>query len=559
MIISSCQSDTSDLYGIQKVATSNEGMVVSPHPLATKAGVQILEQGGNAFDAIVAVEFAKAVVYPRAGNIGGGGFMISRHANGDIHVLDYREKAPAKAHRDMYLDQNGNVIPDLSIKGHLAAGVPGSVDGLLEILDSLGSGMPLSQILEPAFFLAENGYRLTPRGASGLKQNQAVFKSLHPKFSPFLKDLWEPGQVFKQIELAGTLKRIMEDGRAGFYEGLTAQLIVTEMNRLNGIMSLEDLKNYHSVWREPIRMEYDDYSIISMPPPSSGGIALVQLMDILEPMDLSQSGFHSVETLHAMIEAERRVYADRASHLGDPDFVDVPMETLIDIEYLNERMSDFNPDYATRSDSVHSGNLLVPVESDETTHTCVVDDEGNTVSITSTLNSSFGSKAYVTGAGFLLNNEMDDFSVKPGVPNQFGLLGNEYNAIEPGKRMLSSMTPTIVERDGEFFMTLGTPGGGKIITTVFQVLMNVIEFGMPLDSAVFAPRFHHQWYPDTVFLERGKFQKETIAELENMGHRFDELTYFGYIKAVMRLPDGTLMGVGDNRSEDHAEGIAEDK
>ena len=540
----------------EKNEVATQGMVVSPNSLASEIGIEILQKGGNAVDAAVAVQFALAVVFPRAGNIGGGGFMVIRLKDGQTATLDYREKAPAAAFNDMYLDSLGNVIEGLSRSGQLAAGVPGTVDGLLTALERHGKIKNLATILNPAIELAERGFQLSQAEVDRLNKFQDDFRKYNSDDNPFLKNtVWIKGEPLIQKNLAATLKRIRKKGRDGFYKGVTAEMIVSEMQRGNGIISLEDLANYHSSWREPITTNYKDLKIISMPPPSSGGIALTQLFELIEPYPMAEWGFQSVQTTHLMVEAERRVYADRARHLGDMDFYKVPIDSLMDAEYLSERMADFDPATATLSDSIYAGNFGPLKESFETTHTSIIDAEGNAVSLTTTLNSNFGCKVLVHEAGFFLNNEMDDFSAKPGVPNQFGLIGAEANAIQPGKRMLSSMTPTIVERDGEAFMVLGAPGGSTIITAVFQVLVNVAEFGMDLQEAVNAPRFHHQWLPNHIRVEEGAVAPEVRKELEAMGHTFAPVKYMAVVKAVQRLPDGQLQGVGDPRNpDDDAEG-----
>ncbi len=537
-------------YKAHKTATSDTAMVVSPHPLSTEVGLAILKSGGNAVDATVATHFAMAVVMPRAGNIGGGGFFVYRSSKGEIASLDYREKAPVAASRDMYLDEQEAVIEGLSTKGHLAVGVPGTVAGLLEAHRQYGS-LPLADLLQPVIRLAREGFEISKSEADRLNTYQEAFAQYNSEDSPFIRPQpWKPGDRLKQLNLAKTLERIRDQGRDGFYKGETAALIAKEMERGGGLITLEDLAAYQPQWRTPITTEYDNYRIISMPPPSSGGIALTQLLQLVEPYPLHEYGFHSIEAVHLMAEAERRVYADRAAHLGDSDFYEVPRDRLLDSLYLSNRMADFSATAATESDSILAGDFLLLPESYETTHTSIVDDAGNAVSLTTTLNSNYGSKVLVHGAGFFLNNEMDDFSVKPGVPNQFGLIGAEANAIQPGKRMLSSMTPTIVEKDGELFMVLGAPGGSTIITAVFQTLINVIEFNMPLADAVSAGRFHHQWLPDMITIEKDAFPPSTRAGLENMGHEFREIDRMAVIKAIQILEDGSLQGAADFRNPD---------
>ena len=523
--------------------------VVSPHPLASEIGIEILRKGGNAVDAAVAVQFALAVVYPRAGNIGGGGFMVIRDQDGSTTSLDYREKAPQSAHRNLYLDSLENVIKGLSTEGVLAAGVPGTVAGLLDAHQKHGKLKDVAALIEPAILLAKNGFNISEAEAKRLNRFQDAFRKHNNTPNPFIKDTFIIGDLLVQKELAHTLNLIKEKGKAGFYEGVVADAIVAEMKNNNGIISKSDLQKYETQWRTPISVDYKNYRIFSMPPPSSGGLALGQLLKIVEGFPISDYGFHSQEAIHLMVEAERRVYADRATYLGDPDFYTVPVDSLLSSDYLTESMSTYTPEQASVSDSIDTGSLLIK-ESFETTHTSIVDSDGNAVSVTTTLNSNYGCKVWVDGAGFFLNNEMDDFSVKPGVPNQFGLVGAEANAIQAEKRMLSSMTPTIIEKDGELFMVLGAPGGSTIITAVFQVFLNVAEFGMPLDKAVTAPRFHHQWLPDEIIIEKGGIPESTQQQLLDMGHNIRAIERMAVIKAIQRLPDGSLHGAGDFRNPD---------
>lgn len=543
------------VYDTDKELEANEVMVVSAHPLASDVGTAILKQGGNAVDATIAVQFALAVVYPRAGNLGGGGFMVIRNADGSTDALDYREKAPAAANRDMYLDSLGNVVKGLSTAGHLAAGVPGTVDGMWQAHQKYGS-LDWNAIIQPAITLAKNGFQLSETEAkrfNGYKENFEKYSTRPSVFTS--QDSFEIGYNFVQTQLAETLERIKKQGRDGFYSGKTAVLVVEEMQRGGGIISNEDLQNYQAAWRTPIEANYKDYKIISMPPPSSGGVALVQMLKMIEDYPLSDYGFHSEQAVHLMSEVERRAYADRAKHLGDADYYDVPLEMLLDSEYLDERMADYHELLPTPSDSIEAGDFEVAMESFETTHTSVVDAAGNAVSVTTTLNGNFGCKVVVSGAGFFLNNEMDDFSAKPGVPNMFGLVGGEANAIEPGKRMLSSMTPTIVEKDGEWFMVVGAPGGSTIITAVFQTIVNVIEFDMPLYEAVQAGRFHHQWKPDEIWIEGANFPEATQTALANNGYKFRDRKRMAVIKAIQRLENGKIVGVADTRNpDDDAEG-----
>ena len=533
---------------------ADSAMVVSAHPLASQVGVDILRQGGNAVDAAIGVQFALAVVFPVAGNIGGGGFMVIREAEGHTDCLDYREKAPLAAGRDMYLDDEGNVIEDLSTRGHLAAGVPGSVDGMFRAHEKYGS-LPMEQLIQPAIDLAANGFVLTEKEADNLNGNQENFTQYNPVPPDFLLNEagWQAGDTIVMADLAQTLTLIRDQGRDGFYAGETADKIVAEIERGNGIITLEDLQAYEAKFRQPIVAQYDSFRIISMPPPSSGGIALAQLLNSVEPYPVAEMGHNTAPTVHLMTEAERRVYADRATHLGDPDFYPVPQAKLLEKAYSTARMKSFLTDEATPSAAVSAGSPA-PVESSETTHFSVVDAQGNAVSVTTTLNGGYGSKVVVAGAGFLLNNEMDDFSIKPGFPNMFGLVGGEANAIAPEKRMLSSMTPTIVEKNGDLYMVVGTPGGSTIITSVFQTILNVVEHGMGMQAAVTAKRFHHQWRPDTIFTEDEALTPEVTQELEAMGHTVLARGNIGRVDAILVLPGGNLEGGADPRGDDTAVG-----
>ncbi|MEM1135913.1 MAG: gamma-glutamyltransferase [Bacteroidota bacterium] len=538
------QAVIEETLSIKGVIAEN-GMVVTAHPLASQVGLDILKQGGNAFDAAIAVQYALAVVLPKAGNIGGGGFMIYRTAGGETGALDFREKAPGRANKDMYLDGEGNPINDLSKIGHLAAGVPGTVAGMDEAYKKFGK-LPFERLIQPAIDLAANGFELTAYEASLLSRFKEQFTKTNTHDLYLVRETpFAEGDSIFHKDLAKTLERVRDEGKDGFYKGETAALIEKEMQKGGGIISKEDLANYEASWRAPIEVTYKEkYKLISMPPSSSGGVALAQLMLGSEKFDFKSMGLNSAKSLHVMTELQRRVYADRATHLGDMDFYDVPIEMLLDENYLAERYSTISLDTATPSEEIKAGEVAA-IESFETTHFSIVDKEGNAVSITTTLNSYFGCKVMVEGAGFFLNNEMDDFSVKPGVPNQFGLVGAEANAIQPGKRMLSSMTPTIVEEDGKLLMVVGTPGGSTIITNVYQVIMNVLAHGLTMQEAVNAKKMHSQWMPNRIIIEQG-VDSLTLDTLKMMGHEIREIEQIGRMEAILVNEDGTLEGAADN-------------
>lgn len=535
---------------------SNEyknGAVVTAHHLASQVGVDILKKGGNAVDAAIAVKFALAVVYPNAGNLGGGGFMVYRSNMGEVSSLDFREKAPAKAYRDMYLDKDGNPITDLSLYGQLAAGVPGAVAGMDEAFKKYGT-LSWKELVQPAIELAEKGFAITEMQAREFNNYKERFIKHNSNGAAIIKaDEWKEGDIFVQQELAQTLIHIAQQGRDGFYKGKTADYIVAEMKRGNGIISHKDLEDYQAIWRKPIVGEYKGHKIISMPPPSSGGVALLALLQSVEKYPLSQWGFQSDSTVRAMVEAERRVYADRATHLGDPDFYTVPVEQLTSAAYNRSRMAGVSLSQATDSETIKAG-VFPGYESEETTHYSIVDKDGNAVSLTTTINGSYGSLVWVDGAGFLLNNEMDDFSVKPGTPNMYGLLGGKANSVEPGKRMLSAMTPTIVEKDGKLKMVVGTPGGSTIITSVFQTILNVLEFGMTAQESVSAPRFHHQWKPDRIDVEAKAISEDIRQSLEKDGYKIHKRGNIGRVENIIVLPNGKLQTGADHRGDDTAMG-----
>lgn len=550
-IFSACSSNYSDS---NQLVEAKNGMVASAHPLASEVGAKILKQGGNAFDAAIAVQYALAVVYPRAGNIAGGGFAVYRKVNGEKGSLDFREKAPISASRDMYLDDNQNVINNLSSFGVLSVGVPGSVDGMFELHKKLGS-LPFELLIQPAIDLAEKGFLLTMREAEKLNDYQKDFLLANDSSTYFFRlNKWKEGDIIFLPELAKTLKLIRDSGRDGFYKGSVAEFMLEEIKKQNGIITQADLDKYQSVWRNPVEGFYKEYKIISMPPPSSGGIALLQLLKGSEYVDFRKLGHNSAESIHLMTELERRVYADRATYLGDPDFFNVPVAKLLDNNYLKDRFSDIRKDSKTNSEQIKEG-IVDLIESIETTHFSVVDKDLNAIAITTTLNGNFGSKVFVEKAGFFLNNEMDDFSVKPGIPNQFGLVGAEANAIAPEKRMLSSMTPTILEKDGKLFMVVGSPGGATIITAVYQTILNVVEHQMNMQEAVNASKTHHQWLPDLILYEENKLDSQVIHKLKKLGHRLEARSAIGKMDAVLILPNGKMQGGADPRGDDKAVGV----
>ncbi len=531
---------------------TDSAMVVTAHPLATQVGVDILRLGGNAVDAAVAVHWALAVVAPWAGNIGGGGLMVIRNADGGIHTLDFRETAPRAAHPNMFIGKAGETDPKLSLHGHMAVGVPGSVAGLFAAHDSLGR-LPMAVLIQPAIDLALTGFPLTTLEAKELNAKLPLIRNSCTVPSIYTtKDPWKKGDTLKLVDLANTLARIRDIGPDGFYHGETAELIVAEMARGGGLVDATDLANYEPIWRPPVVGEYRDFEIISMGPPSSGGIVLIQSLKAMEGLDVSKAGWQRPMTVHRMIESERRAFADRAEHLGDPDFVNVPTDRLLSDDYIAQRMGSFDPKHATPSSDVCAGEPVT--EAEHTTHFSIVDEEGNAVSCTTTLNGSYGSGVVVGGAGFVLNNEMDDFSIGHNVPNRFGLLGSEANAIAPGKRMLSSMAPTIVTRNGRLYMVLGSPGGATIPTSVMQTLMNVMDHGMTAQQAVSAPRLHHQWKPDTIRMEADALGAEDSLELVRMGHTFKIRPAIGRVDAILVMPDGRLEAGSDPRGDDSAAG-----
>ncbi len=537
----------------KKSTIVDSAMVVSAREEASKIGILILKKGGNAFDAMVATELALAVSFPVAGNLAGGGFMVYRTQYGEIGALDYREKAPMAAYRDMYLDENGNFISEKSKTGSLAVGVPGTIAGIFAVHEKLGS-LPIEEILAPVIALAEKGYIVTNKQANRIAHFKEIFLKTNGENSLYTKS-YKEGDTIRNIALANTLKRLSENGRSEFYNGETGRKLVDFIQSKNGIITMEDLNAYEAEWREPIVFNYKNLKVISMSPPSSGGICLAQILKFIEPYPIKNYGHNSIKTIQVITEAERRAYADRSYYLGDPDFVDIPSETLISDAYLKERMKSFSFDKATPSDSLSYG-VIPGYESTETTHYSIVDKFGNAIAVTTTLNGAYGSKLYSKELGFFLNNEMDDFSAKPGEPNIYGLVGGEANSIAPQKRMLSSMTPTLVEKDGKFWMTVGTPGGSTIITSVLQTILNVYEFEMDMQQAVDAPRFHHQWMPDVIRFEPNSFPKDSLQYLEEKGYHILEKnsTIIGKVDGIRVLTNGKLEGGADRRGDDTAVG-----
>jgi gamma-glutamyltranspeptidase/glutathione hydrolase len=535
---------------------ARHALVVSAHPLASQVGRDIMQQGGNAYDAAVAVQFALAVALPVAGNVGGGGFLVYRDHAGPAGTLDFRETAPATASRDMYLDAQGNVVPGRSTAGALAVGTPGTVAGMEVLHKKLGK-LPWAKLVAPAVRLAAHGLALTEKEAAGLNRTQADFIKYNAGSPPvFVRaTAWQKGDTLKQPELAAVLLRIQQQGRAGFYQGRTAELLLAEMKKGGGLITQQDLDAYQPKWRTALHGSYRGYDVLTMPPPSSGGVALLQILQMLEPSNLGKLGYHTPAAVALITEAERRAYADRATYLGDPDFGNVPVAQLLAKDYNKQRFATLRPEgQATPSAQITAGPGLPRYESDQTTHYSIVDAQGNAVSCTTTLNGAYGSKVVVAGAGFLLNNEMDDFSSKAGVPNSYGLVGGVANAIAPGKRMLSSMTPTILTKGGKLFLVTGSPGGSTIITSVLQSILAVVDYGADAEQAVAAPRLHHQWLPDQLDVEAGALTPEAEKALQDKGFNPKPRAPWGRLDIIRVLPTGQLQGGTDPRGDDAGAG-----
>jgi len=552
IVLTACSTQSNELAEKQMLPRQEHegvvganGMVVTAHPLASQIGLEVLKKGGNAFDAAIAVKYALAVVLPKAGNLGGGGYMVYRTAEGEKGALDFRETAPAAAFRDMFLDENDSVMNEKALYGHLATCTPGTVDGMEQMHQKFAS-LPFKGLIQPAIDLAREGFAVTEYDASTFNDAMENFRQWNDEDMLLIRDsAWQAGDTLVQKDLAATLERIRDQGKDGFYQGETARLILEEMQEGGGIITQEDLENYESVWRETIEGTYrDSFNIVSMPPSSSGGIIIVQLLKGTHAYDMQSLGHNTAESIHLMTELQRRAYADRAEHMGDLAYYDVPIDMLLDEEYIASRNASISMEQATPSQEIKAGSVD-KIESLETTHFSIVDKEGNAVSITTTLVAYFGNKVMVDRAGFFLNNEMNNFSLKPGFPNIFGLMGGEANAIAPGKRMLSSMSPTIVEKNGDLYMVLGTPGGSTIINVIYQNILNVIDHGMTMQEAVDAKKTHSQWLPDRIVLEEGAIDSLTAQQLRDKGHTLRFFPQLGRVEAILVRPDGSFEGAAD--------------
>ena len=538
--------------------------VVSARKDASDIGVEIMKKGGNAFDAMIGVQLALSVSHPTAGNIAGGGFMVYKLKDGTDGTLDFRETAPADSSEKMYQDENGNVIPGLSSIGGLAVGVPGTVSAIFEIHKKFGS-LPIEELFQPSIELAEKGYLVTKYLEDELNEKRDDFIKLNGKNSLYSKEYKSGDTIFNKM-YANTLREIMNKGSDGFYKGKVAEDMIETISQSGGIMTMEDLSEYQSVWRDPVRFKYKEYDIISMSFPSSGGVILGQMMKAIENFNLSKIKHNSPEYVQLLTEIERRAFADRSDLMGDPDFMKLPVYEFMDKEYVESRMKNFSWDQATPSSEIKPGEIIFN-ESYETTHFSIVDKEGNAVSVTTTLNNSFGSKVYVENSGFFLNNEMDDFSSKPGYPNFFGVIGSEANSIQPKKRMLSAMTPTIVLKNNKPHLILGSPGGPSIITSVFQTILNVVEYNMDVNKAVSSPRFHHQWYPDLIVMENEAYSDELNSILSKKNYLIVKLPIeeetlgvykrsdIGAVDAILINENGEVFGGADLRREHYSSSI----
>ncbi|MFL2607648.1 MAG: gamma-glutamyltransferase [Flavobacteriaceae bacterium] len=531
---------------------AKDAMVVSARKEASEIGLMMMKMGGNAFDAMIATELALAVVYPSAGNLGGGGFMVYRLNDGSVGSLDYREKAPIKATENMFLNEKNEIIPKSSTYGALSIGIPGTVAGIFSVHEKFGS-LPIEEIFKPVILLAERGYEINDQQSKRFKRHLNEIKKINKINSIYSKE-YKAGDTIKNIQLANLLSRIMLNGPDEFYKGESSKKLVKFLKSNGSIISADDLEKYNAVWRTPIIFQYDDLKIISMPPPSSGGICINQIMKIIEPYDLNELGHNSTDYIKLLVESFKRSYADRAKFLGDPDFNEIPYNKITDYNYLKKKMELFSFEKPTPVNEIYSINLDLN-ESMETTHYSIIDPLGNSVSATTTLNSSFGSKLFCDELGIFLNNQMDDFAIKPGYPNIYGLIGGKINKIKAEKRMLSSMSPTIIEKNNNFYMALGTPGGSTIITSVIQTILNVHEFNMNMEESVNSPRFHHQLFPDLIKIEKEKFNDTVLVELENDGYNLEFVNPYGRVDGILALDCGCLDGGSDNRGNDYAIGF----